>query len=85
MSREFSEEFKSRVILESLKELETKKSLAKRYEPTPTQISTWRSLALKNVGKVFSSEDCVDTQVLYARIGELKVRNESLKKAALRG
>lgn len=84
--RKFSKEFKSKVVLESLKERETLESLAKKYELTPTQISTWRSLALKNFGKVFSpdssdeKEDGVDTQILYAQIGELKVQNEFLKK-----
>ena len=84
--RKFSKEFKSKVVLESLKERETLESLAKKYELTPTQISTWRSLALKNFGNVFSSESSqdkengVDTQILYAQIGELKVQNEFLKK-----
>jgi len=84
--RKFSKEFKSKVVLESLKERETLESLAKKYELTPTQISTWRSLALKNFGNVFSSESSedkesgVDPQILYAQIGELKVQNEFLKK-----
>lgn len=84
--RKFSKEFKSKVVLESLKERETLESLAKKYELTPTQISTWRSLALKNFANVFSSESSedkengVDTQILYAQIGELKVQNEFLKK-----
>jgi putative transposase len=39
--RKFSKEFKSKVVLESLKERETLESLAKKYELTPTQISTW--------------------------------------------
>lgn len=84
--RRFSKEFKSKVVLESLKERETLESLAKKYELTPTQISTWRSQALKNFGNVFSSDDSsakqqeADTQVLYAQIGELKVQNDFLKK-----
>lgn len=86
LRRKFSKEFKSKVVLESLKERETIEVLAKKYELTPTQISTWRSLALKNFGNVFVSEDSheketgVDTQILYAQIGELKVQNEFLKK-----
>ncbi len=84
--RKFSKEFKSKVVLESLKERESLESLAKKYELTPTQISAWRSLALKNFGNVFGSESSegkepsVDTQILYAQIGELKVQNEFLKK-----
>jgi transposase-like protein len=82
----FSKEFKAKVVLESLKERETLESLARKYELTPTQISAWRSLALKNFGNVFSSESSedkepgVNTQILYAQIGELKVQNEFLKK-----
>jgi transposase len=84
--RKFRKEFKSKVVLESLKERESLESLAKKYELTPTQISTWRSLALKNFRNVFSSDNSeskepgVDTQVLYAQIGELKVQNKFLKK-----
>ena len=84
--RKFSKEFKSKVVLESLKERETLESLAKKYELTPTQISTWRTLAMKNFGNVFSSESSqdkendIDRQILYAQIGELKVQNEFLKK-----
>ena len=74
------------MVLESLKERETLESLAKKHELTPTQISTWRSLALKNFGNVFTTESSevkengIDTQILYAQIGELKVQNEFLKK-----
>jgi transposase-like protein len=84
--RKFSKEFKSKVVIESFKERETLESLAKKYELTPTQISTWRSQAIKNFGKVFQTEDSqenesgVDSQILYAQIGELKVQNEFLKK-----
>lgn len=84
--RKFSKEFKSKVVLESLKERETLESLAKKHELTPTQISIWRSQALKNFGNVFSSDGAqekdtsVDTQILYAQIGELKVQNDFLKK-----
>lgn len=84
--RKFSKEFKSKVVLESLKERETLESLAKKYELTPTQISIWRGLALKNFGNVFSSDSSedkdndIDRQILYAQIGELKVQNEFLKK-----
>ena len=84
--RKFSKEFKAKVVLESLKERETLESLAKKYELSPTQISSWRSLALKNFGNVFSSDlneekdSSADTQLLYAQIGQLKVENDFLKK-----
>lgn len=87
--RKFSKEFKAKVVLESLKERETLESLAKKYELQPTQISMWRSQALKNFSNVFSNEVADDkevanqTQVLYAQIGQLKVENDFLKKKLL--
>jgi transposase len=84
--RKFSSEFKAKVVLEALKERETLESLAKKYELQPTQISTWKNQAMSNFSKVFSQESTldkskeVDTQLLYAQIGELKVANDFLKK-----
>jgi len=84
--RKFSKEFKTKVVLESLKERESLEALAKKYELSPTQISLWRSLALKNFTNVFdgestsSNEKEADIQGLYAQIGQLKVENDFLKK-----
>lgn len=84
--RRFSKEFKAKVVLESLKERESLEVLAKKYELLPGQITTWKAVALKNFGNVFSTdpsetkESGVDAQVLYAQIGQLKVENDFLKK-----
>ena len=84
--RKFSKEFKSKVVLESLKERVSLEVLAKKYELTPTQISTWKSQALKNFSNLFSAysseqkEKGIETQILYAQIGQLKVENDWLKK-----
>ena len=84
--RRFSKEFKTKVVLESLKERESLEVLAKKYELLPGQITTWKAVALKNFGNVFSTdssqtkENGLDSQVLYAQIGQLKVENDFLKK-----
>lgn len=84
--RKFSKEFKAKVVLESLKERETIQSLAKKYELQPTQISLWKAQALKNFGNLFitdtinEQEKGVESQILYAQIGQLKVENDFLKK-----
>ena len=84
--RKFSKEFKTKVVLESLKERESLEVLAKKYELLPGQITTWKAVALKNFGNVFSTdssqtkENGLDSQVLYAQIGQLKVENDFLKK-----
>ena len=84
--RRFSNEFKTKVVLESLKERQSLEVLAKKHELLPGQIATWKAIALKNFGNVFSTdppeakEKGVDSQVLYAQIGQLKVENDWLKK-----
>lgn len=84
--RRFSNEFKTKVVLESLKERQSLEVLAKKYELLPGQITTWKAIALKNFGQVFSTdppeakENGVDSQLLYAQIGQLKVENDFLKK-----
>ena len=85
--RKFSKEFKTKVVLESLKERETLESLAKKYELLPTRISAWKAQALQNFGQVFGSdkqpskEKPVDVEKLYSQIGRLKVENDFLKKS----
>lgn len=84
--RKFSKEFKSKVVLEALKERETLESLAKKYELQPTQISLWKTQAMNNFSALFSVEtpkdkgNEVDVQQLYAQIGKLQVQNDFLKK-----
>ena len=84
--RKFSKDFKAKVVLESLKERETLESLAKKYELLPGQITTWKAQAMENFSKVFSKDSSdekdkdVETQILFAQIGQLKVENDFLKK-----
>lgn len=84
--RKFKAEFKAKVVLEALKERETIEVLAKKYELSPNQISTWKALALKNFKGVFTLDEKtdkktdVDLDKLYSQIGKLQVENEFLKK-----
>ena len=71
--RKFSKEFKSKVVLEALKERETLEGLAKKYELQPTQISLWKTQAIRNFSNLFSKdnekdkEEDVEIQQLYAQ------------------
>ena len=83
--RVHSKEFKAKVVLESLKEKSTIEVLAKKYELLPNQISTWKTEAMKNFSSLFSvtqsnSKQEIPTEKLYARIGELTLENDFLKK-----
>lgn len=51
--KKISKEFKSKVVLEALKERNAIEQPAKKYELQPSQISLWKSQALSNFGNVF--------------------------------
>ena len=85
--RKFSADFKAKVVLEALKERSTIEELARKYELHPTQINTWKKEAVTNLAAVFGAgkeEGAADlekqTEKLYAKIGQLEVENDFLKK-----
>lgn len=84
--RVFGKDFKAKVVLEALRERETLEVLAKKYELLPTQISLWKAEAIKNISAVFNQEKVVEkkeeipTEKLFARIGQLTLENDFLKK-----
>lgn len=86
--RKFSNEFKTKVAIEALKERQTISELAKKFELHPNQISRWKQQFLDNASSVFetekkskTAEKQVDTDKLYRKIGQLEMDNEFLKKS----
>ena len=85
--RVFGKEFKAKVVLEALKERQTLEVLAKKSELLPNQISMWKSEAIKNISAVFTQQkevakkEAIPTEKLYAKIGELSLENDFLKKS----
>jgi transposase len=84
--RKFSPSFKAKVALEAVKNQQTLAELAAKFEVNPVMISKWKAEFLENMGAAFEKggsveSDTVDTQELYAQIGQLKVENEFLKKS----
>ena len=74
-------------MLEALKERSTTEELAKKYELHPTQINTWKKEFLSKAASVFDEKASdadkareADIENLYAKIGQLKVENDFLKK-----
>ena len=84
--RKFSKEFKLKVVLEALKERYTLSELSQKYELHPNQISTWKKEFLKKAGEVFTTKSVEDNKdetekaKLYAKIGELQMEVDFLKK-----
>ena len=76
--RKFAPAFKAKVALEAVKNQQTLAELAKKFEVNPIMISRWKAELLENMAAAFekgnkSEEPDVDSQELYAQIGQLKV------------
>lgn len=85
--RKFTSEFKLKVILEALKERESLADLAQRYELHPNQISKWKTEFLNNASAYMKSssnskteEEKIEVKELYAKIGQLQIEIDFLKK-----
>lgn len=85
--RKHSAEFKAKVAIEALRERCPLAELAQRYELHPAQITAWKQEFMEKSSSVFErksekrEEELVDTQGLYAKIGQLEVELEFLKKS----
>lgn len=85
--RIFSAEFKLKVILSALQERETMSELSQKYDLHPNQISKWKTdfldkaaHYLKSPDKGSKDEDQVNVNELYAKIGQLQMELDFLKK-----
>jgi len=83
--RKFTSAFKASVAIEAIKDRESLAELSKRYEVHPTVISKWKMEFLEKSKGVFDTkseeESGVDHEKLYAKIGQLEVENDFLKKS----
>lgn len=84
--RKFTSQFKAAVAIEAIKERETLQELSIRFEVSPIMISRWKKEFLENAPQVFGrsekqEDSAVDSEKLYAQIGQLKVENDFLKKS----
>ena len=89
--RKFSAEFKAKVALEAIKNEKTLAELGHQFEINPVTISKWKAESLEKMSVIFENgtsktpqERSPDLEKLYAKIGQLKVENDFLKKSARR-
>lgn len=87
--RKFSADFKAKVALEAIKNQKTLAQLSQQYQVNPITISKWKADMIEHAADVFrgahskdDAESSVETDKLYAQIGQLKVENDFLKKSA---
>ena len=83
--RKFSGAFKAKVAIEALKERESLAEISKRFEVHPNMISKWKQEFLERSAEVFDKKTDTDSEVdpekLYAKIGQLEIENDFLKKS----
>ncbi len=86
--RKFTSAFKTKVVLEALKERLTLADLAQKYELQPTQISAWKREFLEGASEVFNkgkknpkSEAELEKERLLKTIGQQKIEIDFLKDA----
>ena len=82
--RKFSSKFKTKVVLEALKEQSTMQELASKFELQSTQISKWKKEFLANASSSFETKskndnESVEKDKLYSKIGQLQVEIDFLK------
>jgi transposase-like protein len=86
--RKFKSDFKAKVAIAAIKELQTIEEICKKIEVHPTQANLWKKEFLTNAAQLFDKENKQvneedqekKLQELYAQIGQLKVENDFLKK-----
>lgn len=78
---------KAKVAVEALKGNKTVNEIAQEYEIHPTQIGLWKKAVLENAGQLFENkrgskqvDPQSDPERLYAKIGQLNMELEWLKK-----
>ena len=85
--RKFSGAFKAQVAIEALKERESLAELSKRFEVHPNMISKWKQEFIERSSEIFETsspekQSQVDLEKLYAKIGQLEMERDFLKKVS---
>ena len=86
--KKYTSKFKTKVVLEALKERSSIAELAQKYELAPQQINMWKREFLSKAEDVFESKgktkkEAADEEKdqLLKVIGQLKVENDFLNNA----
>ena len=86
MRKKYSGKFKTKVVVDVMKEQETVAELSSRYEIHRSLLTRWKKEAMEGLPGILSTtkkkvnDDQQLIEVLYQKIGQLEVENDWLKK-----
>jgi len=83
--QQHSAAFKAKVAIEALQERETLSEIATKYAVHPNQIARWKKEFLERAPELFDrkrveKEEGPDIEKLYAKIGQLEMGRDFVKK-----
>ena len=83
--QQHSAAFKAKVAIEALQERETLSEIATKYSVHPNQIARWKKEFLERAPELFErkrpeKEEGPDIEKLYAKIGQLEMERDFVKK-----
>lgn len=83
--KSYNSGFKTKVVLEVLRERETLQEIARKYELHPSQISLWKGQFLSNADTIFERgaikpEEDREKDALFKKVGQLQLEVDFLKK-----
>lgn len=87
--RKFTAAFKAEVAIEAIKERMTLAELSRKYEVHPNIISKWKQEFLERSSEIFETsppDENIEKEKdrLYAKIGQLEMERDWLKKISKR-
>jgi putative transposase len=89
MKKNYTPEFKSKIVMELLREEQTTSQIASKYGIHPTLLNKWKKSATEGLPELLSDRRKRDNvlaekdeliQLLYGQIGELSTKLSWLKK-----
>jgi len=87
--KKYNSAFKSKVVLEALKERSTLAELASKYEVSQFMICRWKKDFIENSTSIFDNKTRKNElhkdekeKALYAKIGKLEMKVDFLKRAS---
>jgi transposase len=87
--RSFKDEFRLKVVLDALSERYTTAELVQKYQVHGNMINKWKKEFLQNAIRAFDRKGSIrqedwetEKMALYAKIGQLEMEKDFLKKAS---